>query len=1155
MAWRYELFITPLLIATVLCVAVAIYAWSRRPAPGAVPLAVLLLAGAGYTLFVAMGMGSLSLPSCTLWWKAVFPPAVTVWPVWFVFAVEYSGRRHILTRSRLAALFLLPAATAALALTNDGHQLVGSRFTETMLESGPMCSWVAGPWFYVHAVYSDLCVLAGTILLVRWSLTLPRPYRTHVVLLVLAAAAPVVARAVSLLDGNPINYIDLSPFVLPVAGLTWAYGLERFGLYGVVPLARESVFRSSADGVVVLDCLGRVADANPVAEQLLGRAARSVRGRRLTELLPLWPPSVDLSRANEATLDVQANEPGDQRTLEVHLSPVFTRGHRFAGHVVGLRDVSEVRQAMEALDRANRLSDDILASISDGFFALDDNLTVTYFNTAAESLLGRSRADVVGRDIYEVFPQAPRLDPGARWEEAARTRTPISFELHLDEGPLRNWYEVRIYPSDRGAAVYFQVTTEQKAAAEALRASEEKFRGVVEQSRDGIVLVDEQGTIIEWNASQEAITGLSREQVVGRALWEVQAQVAADAAVLGGYEGVVERARAGFRNILDGRFPWLAHEARLRLPDGRIRHMESRVFPIGTSSGRLVCSISRDVTEQREADSQRAALHRVTQATSESDDLQQLFRLIHEAVAQLVPADNFHIALYDRDSGMVSFPYLVDSSCPAPEPRRDGRGRTEYILRTGRALLASEADLQRLVAEGEIEAEGTSAWSYLGVPLRGASGVIGVMAVQRQGHDAQYTESQRDLLMMVSGQVAMAIERKRAEEALRRNEAQLSSLMNLMAAGIMIVQDGRCLYANPAMETITGYRADELLERQYERIVHPDDRALIEMRRARRRTGAQEPTQYELRILRPDGETRWLAVVTSMTEFAGAPALLVSGLDITELKRLQEQVAANQRLSSLGTIAAGVAHELNSPLQVITGFAHTLVERLDAGTLAPAQLRRRLDLIERNAWRCAEIVGSLLTYARPSAPSMAPVDLNAVVRDALLLTGHQLGQTPGVTLGTRLEEDLPPVRCDYNQMVQVLINLLANARDAVADGGSIVVSTSASESRNVVLLQVEDNGIGMTESVQARIFDPFFTTKEPGKGTGLGLSIVSGIVRGCGGDITVESAPGQGSRFTLSFPVTQLQYQVSAVADEGGRYDDAGRAGEKAQRSPDAPPL
>jgi len=295
--------------------------------------------------------------------------------------------------------------------------------------------------------------------------------------------------------------------------------------------------------------------------------------------------------------------------------------------------------------------------------------------------------------------------------------------------------------------------------------------------------------------------------------------------------------------------------------------------------------------------------------------------------------------------------------------------------------------------------------------------------------------------------------------------------------------------------------------------------------------------------VRPDGEVRWVAMVTTQMEFAGAPAVLVSGLDITDLKRLQEQVAASQRLSSLGTIAAGVAHEMNSPLQVITGLTHTLFERLDAGTLDPARLQRGLDLIERNAWRCADIVGSLLAYARPSPPSVVAVDLNAVVRDTLLLTGHELRRTEGLTVETRLEDDLPSVRCDYNQMVHALINLLTNARDAIADGGAIVVSTSTREARSVVVLQVEDNGVGMTEKVQARIFDPFFTTKEPGKGTGLGLAIVASIVRASGGDIFVESAPRVGSRFTLSFPVAPMHDEAPAPEGEGGRYDsDNGRA-------------
>ncbi|MHB0878659.1 MAG: PAS domain S-box protein [Anaerolineae bacterium] len=1137
MAWQYNPFVLPLLGAALLCMMIALFVWNRRPAPGAAALVVLMVATATYSLTVTLGMSSTNLVVVTFCWLAMFVAVVAIWPAWLVFAIEYTGRHRWLTRRNLALLALPPLAVLALVFTNDYHYLVSTGFT--LSETGNFVGYTRapGPVFFLHLIFADLCALAGTVLLAQWAVQLPRAHRWHVFWLLSGATAPLVGRLATTIGGLPVNLPDLSPFVLPLTGLAWAYGLLRFGLYGVVPVARESIFRNATDGVLALDILGRVADANPAAERLLGIAVPEVNGRSLREILPQLPVHTDLSQPVETELPLKLVVAEGKRTLEVRFAPVFTRNRRFSGHVVNLRDITEMQQALVALDRANRQSSDILASISDGFFALDGNYAITYFNRAAETLLGCHGGDVLGRPVFDAFPELRDYALIERYADAVRSEQAFSFELFLDVAPYRNWYEIRVYPSDPGLAVYFRVTTEQKRASEALRASEEKFRGVVEQSQDGIALVDESGSIVEWNAGQEAITGIGREQAVGRPLLEVQEQLSGLPDDDGGTAAAIRRAGGILGAVLAGQSPTASHEATIRRPDGKVRLVQSLIFPIRTSSGVLVGSVNRDVTERHEAENHRAALYRIARAATESSDLPQLFGVIHEAVSGLIPAQNFHIALYDQDTGLVSFPYLVDVACPVSRSRRDGRGRAEYVMRTGMPLLADEVALRALVATGEIDAEGTIAWSYLGVPLRGRSGVIGVMAAQCYHGEQPFTEAHRDLLMLVSGQVAMAIERKRAEEALRRNEAQLSALMNGMAAGVAIVQNGECRFANPAMEAITGFPAQQLRGLGFWETIDPGDRSMLEERGRARRDGRPVASQYGMRVRRPGGEVRWLAMVSNPIEFEGAPARLLSALDVTEQRRLQEQVVASQKLSGLGTVAAGVAHELNSPLQVITGMAHTLAERQTDGSLDQALLARGLDQIERNGWRCADIVRSLLTYARPSSPQVASVDLNAVVRDGLLLIEYQLHRSSDITVETRLEEGLPPLVCDHNQIVQVLINLLTNARDAMPNGGHIVVTTAHLQPEGKIVLQVEDDGVGMPESVRTRIFDPFFTTKEPGEGTGLGLSIVSGIVRSCGGEVAVESTPGRGSRFTLTFPQSPAPESEASLAEDGGRYD------------------
>lgn len=271
--------------------------------------------------------------------------------------------------------------------------------------------------------------------------------------------------------------------------------------------------------------------------------------------------------------------------------------------------------------------------------------------------------------------------------------------------------------------------------------------------------------------------------------------------------------------------------------------------------------------------------------------------------------------------------------------------------------------------------------------------------------------------------------------------------------------------------------------------------------------------------------------------FNGEVIVLVH--NITDRKQMEDQILAAQKLADLGTLAAGIAHEINSPLQVITGISQSLLNHLEQNLPEPAALRQKLELIRRNGWRCAEIVRSLSTYAYAAATQLEPHDLNALVKDALLLIEHQLKSWSNISIVTTLTPDLPPLVCDRNQITQVLINLLTNARDAMPETGKITIHTGYNPETARLALRVSDTGCGIPASIQPRIFDPFFTTKVVGKGTGLGLSIVAGIVNACGGEIQVDSIAEQGATFSLFFPVTAPTTPVNSLQlNVTGRFDE-----------------
>ncbi|MBI4630674.1 MAG: PAS domain-containing protein, partial [Chloroflexi bacterium] len=263
--------------------------------------------------------------------------------------------------------------------------------------------------------------------------------------------------------------------------------------------------------------------------------------------------------------------------------------------------------------------------------------------------------------------------------------------------------------------------------------------------------------------------------------------------------------------------------------------------------------------------------------------------------------------------------------------------------------------------------------------------------------------------------------------------------------------------------------------------------------------------------------------------------------DITASKQMQAAMTESQKMADLGTLSAGVAHEMNSPLQVIIGVSQMALRQMTQTALEPDQLRSDLEMICRNGWRCAEIVRSLRAYAHISSDQYAPADLNEIVRDTLLLTAHQLKSWSNISVVTDLVSALPKMECDRNRIAQVLINMITNARDAMPDGGEITIHTKHDPLQGRLRLEVSDTGGGIPVAVLGKIFDPFFTTKPIGQGTGLGLSIVAGILRAHGGEVQVTSVLGKGTKFTMSFPLKQVTLPTSdeARGEAVGRFDDS----------------
>jgi two-component system, NtrC family, sensor kinase len=447
----------------------------------------------------------------------------------------------------------------------------------------------------------------------------------------------------------------------------------------------------------------------------------------------------------------------------------------------------------------------------------------------------------------------------------------------------------------------------------------------------------------------------------------------------------------------------------------------------------------------------------------------------------------------------------------------------------GRVSAGQPVRLDDPLAVGRFSAEEVEFWRDAGiyylVPCSSNERVNAVFALGRRESGDPLTSEDLNLLAAVAGQAATAIENGRLYRQLHQKAAELDRLRtfneNILESlddGLLVVGlDDRIIRWNQALERLYGIARADALGQPLGRLF--DDR-FVEALRAARSNAPQGTTLYRMPLdaRHAHASSRVLVNVTmvplqAVVGAAGQSGTIVIFEDITERAQLEEQLRISEKMASLGLLAAGVAHEVNTPLTGISSYTQMLLEQAD-----PDDARTRLlEKIEKQTFRAARIVNGLLTLARPNAPDDSEhdlVDLNVILGDVLSLLEHQL-EKGRIKIRREMSETPVPILGSEFKLQQVFLNLLLNARDAMPSGGWLTVGTRVEHEEAVA--EVCDTGSGIPADQLARIYDPFFTTKPMGQGTGLGLSITYGIVHEHDGAIQCESTPGQGTRFTLRF--------------------------------------
>ena len=419
-------------------------------------------------------------------------------------------------------------------------------------------------------------------------------------------------------------------------------------------------------------------------------------------------------------------------------------------------------------------------------------------------------------------------------------------------------------------------------------------------------------------------------------------------------------------------------------------------------------------------------------------------------------------------------------------------------------------------------------------------------------HDRGYIErDESGRPVRLIGLLADVTEQRAAERSLRESEERFRQLAETINEVFWLGNhDGtEAIYVSPAFETVWGRSRDEVMRnpRNLLAFVHEEDRAAVAEVLPQQPLGTYDVTY---RIVRPDGSIAWIRDRAYPVRDAGGQVTRIAGLatDITEQKRLEEQLLQAQKLESIGRLAGGVAHDFNNLLTVIMSGVALISRRLPS----TGELAEDLEAVREAARRAARLTSQLLSFARKQVIAPTRLDLSAMAREMDQLLRRVIGED--IELVTVLTSDLGPVRADRGQLEQVIMNLLVNARDAMPDGGRVTLETAnlvlgpdrdrryaAVAPGEYVVLRVSDQGPGIPPEALPHLFEPFFTTKEVGRGTGLGLATCYGIVQQAGGHILVRSDAGRGATFEVLLPRDSGEGELRAagaaerVEQPGGR--------------------
>ena len=613
-------------------------------------------------------------------------------------------------------------------------------------------------------------------------------------------------------------------------------------------------------------------------------------------------------------------------------------------------------------------------------------------------------------------------------------------------------------------------------AEEQLLVGQFRLKGIIESAMDAIITVDEDQRLVLFNRAAEQMFGYSAQEAIGQPLDRFVPDRFRDVhrhhIHTFGQSGVTSRKMGKLGTVMGLR------------SNGEEFPIEAAISHIDVDGKKYYTVILRDITERKRAE----------------DLLQESQRQLTTLIGNL-PG---YVYRCRNDRGWI-FEYLSDGVSDLT-----GYTMEEYLVQRtiayGTTTHPGDRERVRQDVLAALEQHRPFELTYRILTKAGE-----VKWVWERGEGIY---AQDGALSYLEGFITDVTERKRAEHLLRQSEERYRRLIAVSPYAILVNRGDHIIFANDqAIKLFGAVKAEEVLEKSPMDLFHADDHDVVRERIRELFEGTAQGPMLEGTIVTLGGKAVDVEVSGARFVDEEGPAILIMLRDVSERKRLQDQLRRTERVAELGTLASGMAHEIGTPMNVILGRAEYLMDRV---TEEP--IKRGLRTIITQVERITKVMNQLLSFARRKAPQRIPLDLRTVIEDGMEMFQERLASNQ-IRIKMEMAEPCPMVLADADQMSQVLLNLVMNALHAMPEGGTLRVGLELE--RPMVKLTIVDTGHGIPPEAIGNIYDPFFTTKEFGKGTGLGLTVVKGIIEEHQGTIVVESEEGKGTRFTVLLPMYQ----------------------------------